>query len=225
VYDYRTLTPEQQAAVVAERQQRGFPWHGPPHPEDPDAYRLVSATCYEHRHILSTPERLQWFEQELLNTLQEQGTNCAAWCVLSNHYHVLVQIEDVRQFTRALGRLHGRTSFEMNRQDGQRGRQVWYRCQDRCMRSEAHFYTTLNYIHNNPVKYGYVSKWQAWPFSSFHWYLQTHGRDWLIYLWKHYPVLNYGEAWDTFALEHPPPAVLSDLLPPKGGTTNEAPGL
>lgn len=129
---------------------------------------------------------------------------CAAWCVLTNHYHVLIQVTNMRQLARALGQFHGRTSLTINQEDGQRGRKVWYRCQDRCMRSEAHYYATLNYIHNNPVKHGYVASWHAWPFSSFHWYLQTHGRDWLVDLWRQYPVLNYGDAWDNSVLEEPP---------------------
>jgi putative transposase len=203
MYAYRNLTPAQQRGVVAERQRRGFPWHSPPHPEALGAYRLVSAACYEHRHLLHTPESLEWFERELLSTLAEAAQTCAGWCVLSNHYHALVQITDMHRFARALGRLHGRTSFQMNLEDGQRGRKVWYRCQERCMRSEAHYYVTLNYVHNNPVKHGYVEKWQAWPCSSFHWYLQTYGRDWLLDLWREYPVLHYGAAWDNFVLEGP----------------------
>ena len=203
MYDYRTLTPAEQQTIVAERQRRGFPWHSPPHPEAPGSYRLLSAACFEHQPILRSSARLEWFEQELLNTLQQLGTPCAAWCVLSNHYQVLVQITNMRQFCRGLGRLHGRTSFQMNTEDGTRGRRVWYRSQDRCIRSEAHFYATLNYLHNNPVKHGYVLRWPSWPFSSFHWYLQTHGRDWLLDLWTRYPVLNYGAAWDDFVLEQP----------------------
>ena len=218
MYDYRTLTPAQQQAVVSARQQRGFPWHGPPHPDAPGDYRIVSATCYEHRHILRTHERLDWFEHELLATLHDLQAPCAAWCVLSNHYHVLVQISNMRHFTRVLGQLHGRSAFQMNTEDAQRGRKVWYRAQDRCMRSERHFFTTLNYIHNNPVKHGYVTRWQAWPFSSFAWYLQTHGRDWLRDLWQEYPVRNYGAAWDNFVLEEP---FMLDL-PPESGTSRLA---
>jgi len=124
MYIYRTLTPAQQAAVVAERQQRGFPWHGPPHPEETGVYRIVTATCYEHCYILNSPQRLEWFEQELLKTLHELQTPCAAWCVLSNHYHVLVQIPKMKLFMRTLGRLHGRSSFRFNQEDNCQGRKV-----------------------------------------------------------------------------------------------------
>ena len=86
----------------------------------------------------------------------------------------------------------------MNRRDDKTGRQCWFRAQDRCMRSKRHYLTTINYIHNNPVKHGYVDKWVEWPYSSFHWYLENKGRDWLIDTWREYPVLNYGDTWDVF---------------------------
>lgn len=196
MYDFRRWTAEQRTQAVAERIQRGFPRHSPPHIDAPGAFRIITGTCFEHAHILSTDQRMSWFEQQLLEHLREQNLECTAWVVLPNHYHTLVKIDDISDFSRRQGQLHGRTSFMINREDGQRGRQVWYRCQDRCMRSERHYYTTLNYIHNNPVKHGYVQKWGDWPYSSFHWYLQTKGRDWLEEVWREYPVLNYGDTWD-----------------------------
>ena len=66
------------------------------------------------------------------------------------------------------------------------------------MRSEAHFFATLNYIHNNPVKHGYVKQWQDWQFSSVHWYLQENGHDWLLSQWRAFPILEYGRGWDDF---------------------------
>jgi putative transposase len=102
----------------------------------------------------------------------------------------------MKRFAKTIGQLHGRTSFEMNGLDNARGRRVWYNCQDRCMRSEGHFYTSINYVHNNPVKHGYVKKWPEWPFSSVHGYLETMGREWLLDLWSSYPVLDYGKGWD-----------------------------
>jgi putative transposase len=187
MYEFRKMTPEQRAALVKERERRGFPQHRPPHPEAPGEYRLVTGTCFEHQ------------DTELSRTAGVVRNRIAASahrCVLPNHYHVLVQIGDMKIFAKAIGQFHGRTSFEMNRQDNARGRQVWYNYQDRCMRSEAHFYTSVNYVHNNPVKHRYVKKWQDWPFSSVHDYLETMGREWLLDLWLRYPVRNYGKGWD-----------------------------
>lgn len=199
MYRYRRMTEVEKRTVVAERKARGFPWHSPPHLEtDSAGFRIVTAACFEHRSILDHCERLKWFENELLDTLKEAGTTCAAWCILPNHYHLLARIERIGEFAQRLGQLHGRTSYELNRMDGTRGRRVWYRCQDRCMRSDGHFYASLNYIHHNPVRHGYVTKWQDWPFSSIHWYCETNGRDWMFDLWRRYPLLGYGEGWDDF---------------------------
>jgi putative transposase len=196
MYTYRKLSPREQVALLAERRAHSFPWHGPPHPEAPGDYRIITATCFEHRHLLNSPQRLIWFEEQLLYALEALGSPVAAWCVLPNHYHALVQILEMKAFAGALGQLHGRTSFEMNGEDNQRGRKVWYRCQDRIMRSEGHFWTSLNYVHHNPVKHGYVCKWQEWPYSSVHGYLETKGRDWLMELWREYPLRDYGKGWD-----------------------------
>ena len=63
------------------------------------------------------------------------------------------------------------------------------------MRSESHYYATMNYIHNNPVKHGYATLWTDWPFSSVHGYLGVKG-GWLVNVWRSYPLLNYGDKWD-----------------------------
>ena len=197
MYEWRGMSDEQRASVLDERKQRGYPWHSPPHIETHRNWRIVTATCYNHQPVLNTPARLQWFEGELLKTLREIGAPCAAWCVIPYHYHTLIRVSDVKLLSRALGNLHGRTSKQINDEDGSRGRKNWYRSQDRIMRSLAHYYTSLNYIHHNPVKHGYVEKWTDWPFSSAHWYLSEKGRAWLYRVWREYPLKGYGDKWDV----------------------------
>ena len=64
------------------------------------------------------------------------------------------------------------------------------------MRSDRHFWATLNYVHHNPVHHGYVEHWQDWPFSSAPEYLAEMGRAEAERLWLEYPVLDYGKGWD-----------------------------
>lgn len=197
MYDYRSWSAAQRETALTERRAHNYPLHSPPHLQGNSGFRLVTGTCYEHKPILNSSERLAWFENQLLSFLQNKNTPCVAWVILPNHYHALLRISDIKSFTNALGKLHGRTSYEMNHEDKLRGRKCWYRCQDRVMRSERHYHTTINYIHNNPVKHGLVNKWGDWPYSSFHHYLGEKGREWLKQYWLEYPVLNYGEKWDV----------------------------
>jgi putative transposase len=105
--------------------------------------------------------------------------------------------EAIKDLRVALGRFHGRSSFEWNGVDGTRGRQCWYNCFERPMKSERHFWATLNYIHHNPVHRGYVERWQDWPWSSAREFLERMGHQRALDLWREYPILDYGKKWDV----------------------------
>lgn len=168
MYEYRKLTPEQRRELIEERLAKGYPPHRPPHLKVDQAHYLLTAACYEHQPHINSPER----RQELLDLLFEQfisaGMQILAWVVLINHYHLLVHVTDTKQLGELFRMVHGRTSFVWNGEDGMRGRKVWYRYSDRLIRSERHYYTTLNYIHYNPVKHGLVDSPYDWEWSSVH---------------------------------------------------------
>jgi putative transposase len=119
-----------------------------------------------------------------------------AWVFLPNHYHVLVKVDDISTLGGVFKNVHGRTSYLWNKEDSTRGRKVWFRYSDRYMRNERHFYTTLNYIHFNPVKHGYVDSPYDWAWGSVHWYKRDKGVEWLRDLWSAYPLRDYGKGWD-----------------------------
>jgi len=78
------------------------------------------------------------FAGELLAVLDVTSTQVAAWCLLPNHYHLLIETADLKASTRALGQLHGRSSRIWNLEDEKPGRKVFHRSADRRLRSEAH---------------------------------------------------------------------------------------
>jgi putative transposase len=157
---------------------------------------LLTAACYEHCSHLRTPERRRMALDLLLEQCAQRGVDVHAWAVLTNHYHVLAGVTDFGALGEVFHRVHGRTAHDWNRQDAEPGRKVWYRYSDRAMRSERHYYTTLNYVHYNAVKHGLVSSPYDWPFTSVHWYLEHKGREWLRDLWQRYPIRDYGKQWD-----------------------------
>jgi putative transposase len=134
-------------------------------------------------------------EAEVLELCREFCSAIYAWCILPNHYHLLARTERIKELRLGLGRFHGRSSFTWNGEAGQRGRKVWHNCFERPMKSERHFWASLNYVHHNPVRHGYVKRWQDWPWSSAAEFLQQVGRD-RAAVWKQYPILDYGKKWD-----------------------------
>jgi putative transposase len=165
-YEYRHLTQEQRDLLLRYRQQQGLPWHAPPHRIRETRHYLFTAANFEHRPIMSSEERRLSFQSSLLQQLGSAGISVEAWVVLPNHYHLLAFVPDFDTVAPFFQRLQGSTSRQWNLEDGAEGRKVWYRYTDRAMRSERHFYTTINYLHYNPVKHGYAERADQWVSSS-----------------------------------------------------------
>ena len=143
----------------------------------PDTY-LLTAACYEHHPwIGATPSRMTQFESELLGVLVQHCRQTFAWIILPNHYHALVHAVELVPLLGAIGHLLGRTSFSWNSEENCRGRHVWHRVAETEIKSEGHFWATMNYILHNAVRHGYVERWQDWPYSNAAAYLAEVGRE------------------------------------------------
>ena len=198
MYEWREMTPEKREEVLRLRRQSRVPWHSPPHYTEPGVHHYhLASTCYEHAPILGhTPGRMADFEFRLREGFIANGNRLAAWCILPNHWHALVFTKDLVSLLSDIGKLHGSMSFEWNREENLAGRKCWHRCSDRRIRSDAHRLAVMNYIHHNPVKHGYVRRWEEWPFSSSADFLEKEGRERALTLWKDYPVGETGKGWD-----------------------------
>ena len=135
-------------------------------------------------------------ESDLLKLCRQMAGTVYAWCILPNHYHVLLRTDQIKELRTELGKFHGRSSFTWNGEEQQRGRQVWHNCYDHEIVSNRHFWATVNYVHHNPIKHRYTDKWQDWPWSSAADFLETVGREKAAYLWNTFPILDYGKGWD-----------------------------
>ncbi|WP_414623579.1 REP-associated tyrosine transposase [Calothrix sp. CCY 0018] len=195
MYEYRKLTPEQKAAVVEERLKKGFPPHSPPHPIENSEYYLITATCYEHKCRINTHQR----RQQLLNLIFQQfiykDIDILAWVILPNHYHLLLKNIRFYYLRKILRSIHGNLARQWNKEDNTAGK-IWCSFSDRAIRSQGHYYTTLNYIHYNPVKHDWAESPYDWSESSVYWYLENYGREWLRSNWVEYPVRDFGKSWD-----------------------------
>jgi putative transposase len=199
MYRWRKWTEPERAKALAARKARKFAWHAPPHLQyEGDQCFLLTATCYEHNPIIGkTSARMAEFESKLVELCQTDDTTLHAWCLLPNHYHLLIRTGRIHELQKdELGKLHGATSFIWNGEDKARGRKVWYKSFERPMKSSRHFWASMNYVHHNAIKHGYVSRWRDWPYTSAHQFLETFGPEKAAFIWRKYPVLDYGKDWD-----------------------------
>jgi putative transposase len=198
MYNWRKMTDEERQEALKVRRARKLPWHSPPHLNFEGVHQyLISSACYEHAPIIGTsPKRLTECEEGVLEVCNHFCRSIYAWCILPNHYHAVVKTDQIKELRRALGQFHGRSSFIWNSEDNTRGRKVWHNCFERPIKSERHFWATLNYVHHNPVHHGYVDHWQDWPWSSAREFIEVVGRSRALDLWIQCPILDYGKKWD-----------------------------
>ena len=197
MYQWRRLGQEQRDELLSMRKHFRYPLHSPRHIDSGNRFYLLTAACYEHRSIIgATAARMAECEVDLLKVIRNGGCEIAAWCILPNHYHVLIRSKNVKDTLAQIGQFHGRTSFLWNGQDNTRGRKVWCNCVETVVKSESHYYATLNCVHHNAVRHGYTEKWQDWPFCSAAQWLEEMGAETALETWNNYPIRDYGKEWD-----------------------------
>jgi len=108
--------------------------------------------------------------QETLQLFDGERYRLIAWCVMPNHVHVLIEpIFRLPKILQSWKSFTGRWAMANNTKLGLGipGTPFWMReYWDRYIRDEAHFYSTINYIHNNPVKAKLCAAPSDWPWSS-----------------------------------------------------------
>ena len=95
-----------------------------------------------------------------------------AYCLLRNHFHLLVRIRDqvdraglvshafnnwLNAYAKAINKAYGRTGSLFQHHFGRR-----------LVTSDRYFVALVHYIHYNPQKHGFVPDFREWPYSSYH---------------------------------------------------------
>jgi putative transposase len=170
--------------------------HHPLHIYLDDSWYMVSAATLKHIPFLAGDEAKGIVRDALQALVVEFRLVLRAWVILDDHYHLLLKTDRGRDLSRFFARLHGGSARQINLRDRVTGRQIWHNYWDTCIRTEAGLWTRFNYIHNNPVKHGYVQRCEDWAWSSYPFYLESKGQDWLLDCWRRYPVIDYVQGDD-----------------------------
>ena len=96
----------------------------------------------------------------------ECKTEIHAWCLMTNHVHMLVRGElgAVTAFMRKLGSVYARY---FNRRHGRSGPLFEGRFCSVCVETEPQLLSVVRYIHRNPVYHERTALWGSYPWSSY----------------------------------------------------------
>lgn len=115
--------------------------------------------------FLKKPEIAEIVRNTLFN-LSSEKFKLLSWCIMPNHVHILIKpLPDV-SLTPIMQSLKGFSAHQANKILQRKGA-FWQRDYfDRYIRSEKHYFATINYIENNPVKAKLCEKPEDWVFGS-----------------------------------------------------------
>jgi REP-associated tyrosine transposase len=93
-----------------------------------------------------------------------------AYCIMPNHVHAVLgptRGESSREIrlNEILGKLKRHTARQANTVLGRKGPFWQDESYDHVIRESGEFINIVRYVLNNPVKAGFVSKWQDWPWT------------------------------------------------------------
>jgi putative transposase len=136
------------------------------------------------------------------------GVDVLAWCLMTNHTHMIVVPKDSAVLARAIGEAHRRYTRMKNCSDGVRG----YLFQGRfgsCVLDERHLLGAARYVELNPVSAGIVKEAADYPWSSARFHLGASQGDALV---RDKSLLGLVEDWGEYLKGNDEPRTQSTLL-------------
>ena len=132
---------------------------------------MVTAGTYRKSHYFSTPDLLDFLNDNLFDLALRYSWNLQAWAIMSNHYHfVAIPEKDPGNLSRMISHLHTLTAKQVNIRDKKPGRKIWFQYWDTHLFYEKSYFARLKYVHYNPVHHGVVELASNYKWCSAVWF-------------------------------------------------------
>lgn len=134
--------------------------------EFPDALYHVTARGDRREAIFEDDQDRQTFLLTLERIVTQFNWLCYAWCLMDNHYHLLIQTPD-GNLSKGMRQLNGVTTQTSNRRHRRVGHLFQGRFKAILVDHDAYLLELSRYIVLNPVRAGMVRAPADWPWSSY----------------------------------------------------------
>jgi putative transposase len=119
--------------------------------------------------IFYDPKVINRFLEKLGESAFKRGVTIYAYCVMGNHYHLLIQTADanISEFMHDLNSSYANYLVA----EGWVGHVFAGRYHSPCVEEGDHFFTINRYVHLNPIRAGIVDRPEDYPWSSYRAYV------------------------------------------------------
>jgi len=141
--------------------------------EFPGALYHITSRGDRREDVFEDDEDRRAFLKTLAQVVEQFNWLCYAWCLMDNHYHLLVQTPD-GNLSKGMRQLNGVYTQVSNRRHERAGHLFQGRFKAILVDSDAYLLELARYVVLNPVRAGMVKRPGDWPWSS---YRATVGRE------------------------------------------------
>ncbi|MGI6091732.1 MAG: transposase [Veillonellaceae bacterium] len=124
-----------------------------------------------HQHIFEEEDDYRYLLQALRHLKAELAFELHAYCLLSNHVHLLLREQQSGDISLIMKRLLTKYAMYFNRKYQRSGALIASRYKSVPVEIDEYFIPLQRYIHQNPLKAGLVAKLEDYPFCSYREYL------------------------------------------------------
>lgn len=147
--------------------------------DHPGAWHHVMNRGIDRQAVFTSDAVHELFLQCLSDATSRTALEVHAYCLMGNHFHLLLMSQDGR-LSEGLKLLSGRFTRLLNKKSGRDGPIFRGRSHSVSVESDAHIVQASRYIHLNPVVAGQCRAPEDWQWSSAGCYLGlAHGPEWL----------------------------------------------
>ena len=125
-----------------------------------------------HRMIFNTDEQRQYFLSLLEVTAKRFNADWHAYCLMGNHYHLMLQTPD-GNLQRIMRHINGIYTQYFNRSENTDGALFRGRYKAILVDAQAYWLQLSRYIHRNPLEAGLVGDLTDYPWSSYQAYTKA----------------------------------------------------
>ena len=126
----------------------------------------VYSRALEKRFIFREAPDFIFFKEQLALSLRSKSFLIHHYCLMNTHFHLLVSIEKLEDFSKQLKQLKETYVRYYHERYKKKGPVWWGRFGSQLIESEKYLYACGLYIEMNPVEAGMVRTPEDWPFSS-----------------------------------------------------------
>lgn len=112
------------------------------------------------------------FMQVVRDTVEVWNLQVAAYCLMSSHYHLLVQTPD-GNLSRCMRHINGLYTQRFNKTHHKDGPLFRGRYKAVLIENDRHLLEVMRYLHRDPLRAGIVERLADYPWSSHHAYLSS----------------------------------------------------